>query len=85
MIKYNKVRLKGGKLVSIEMLVKNATGLPDKYVEMAVSYIHFLQSQYQQEEKTELKKKRQLGILSPKFHSMAEDFDQTPDCFKEYV
>ena len=69
----------------IELLVKNATGLPDKYVEMVVSYIHFLQSQCQQEEKTGLEKKRQLGILSPKFHSMAEDFDQTPDCFKEYV
>lgn len=38
----------------IELLVKNATGFPDKYVEMAVSYIHFLQSQYQQEEKAEL-------------------------------
>ena len=38
----------------IELLVKNATGLPDKYVEMAVSYIHFLQLQYQQEEKAEL-------------------------------
>lgn len=69
----------------IEMLVKNATGLPDKYVEMAVSYIHFLQSQYQQEEKAESQKTRQLGILSSKFHSIAEDFDQTPDCFREYI
>ena len=71
----------------IELLVKNATGLPDKYVEMAVSYIHFLQTQYQQEhqEKAGPNTKRQLGVLSSKFHFIAEDFDQTLDCFREYM
>ena len=68
----------------IEALVKEATGLPDKYVDMVVSYIHFLQYQNSQEHKTE-KKKRVLGILSDKFHGIADDFDETPDIFKEYV
>lgn len=36
----------------IETLVKNVTRLPDKYVEMAVSYIQFLQAQYQQEQQS---------------------------------
>ena len=31
----------------IELLVKNATGLPDQYVEMAVNYIRALQARYQ--------------------------------------
>lgn len=71
----------------IETLVKNATGLPDKYVEMAVSYIQFLQAQYQQEQQSAGAKenKRQLGILSDKFHAIADDFDKTPDCFEGYM
>ena len=70
----------------IEAIVKSCTGLPDKYVDMAVSYIRFLQSQYQQEQ-TENKEnpKRKLGILAGKFHSIADDFDETPDCFKGYM
>ena len=70
----------------IEIMVKNLTGLPDKYVEMAVNYIRFLQKQFEQEQKNVTsEKKRQLGILSSKFHSIAEDFDKTPDCFREYI
>ena len=37
----------------IEALVKEATGLPDKYVDMVVSYIHFLQYQNLQERQTD--------------------------------
>ena len=37
----------------IEVLVKEATGLPDKYVDMVVSYIHFLQYQNLQEHQTD--------------------------------
>lgn len=68
----------------IETLVKNATGLPDKYVDMAVNYIHFLQAQYQEEQREAPvpAKKRQLGILADKFHAIADDFDQTPDYFQ---
>ncbi len=32
-------------MLSIDTLVKESTGLPDKYVEMAVNYIQFLQYQ----------------------------------------
>ncbi|MBR3107425.1 MAG: DUF2281 domain-containing protein [Clostridia bacterium] len=70
----------------IELLVKNATGLPDRYVDMAVSYIHYLEAQYQQEQRNAaVIQKRSLGILSDKFHYISDDFDQTPDCFKEYM
>ena len=76
----------------IEMLVKNATGLPDKYVEMAVSYIHFLQTQYQQEQALHpmpLARNgkpilRQPGLFQGLF-TMRDDFDEPLDDFKEYM
>lgn len=34
----------------IDVMVKEATGLPDKYVDMVVSYIHFLQYQLKSED-----------------------------------
>ena len=74
----------------IELLVKNATGLPDKYVEMVVNYIHDLQAKYQQE--TSIKPKTLDGkpiLRSPGKYkgliSMAEDFDAPLDDFKEYM
>ena len=67
----------------LEVLVKNATGLPDKYVDMAANYIRYLQYQYSQEEKQQ--GKRKLGILADKFHYIADDFDETPEDFKEYL
>ena len=35
--------------------------------------------------KEEKKKKRKLGALKGKLIYMADDFDETPDCFKEYM
>lgn len=67
----------------IDVMVKEATGLPDKYVDMVVSYIQFLQYQLKSEKDTP--KKRELGILADKFHSISEDFDETPDCFEDYI
>ena len=70
----------------IDVLVKKTTGLPDKYVDMVVSYIHFLQYQLKNEEDiTQTANKRKLGILADRFHSMADDFDETPNCFEDYV
>ena len=69
----------------IDVMVKEATGLPDKYVDMVVNYIRFLQFQAKAEEQKQFSNKRKLGITADKFHSIADDFDETPDCFKEYV
>jgi len=69
--------------MSADILTKEAYGLPDEYVDMAVSYIRFLQFQYRQHAKEQ--KKRPLGILSDKFHFISEDFDETPDCFEGYI
>ena len=46
----------------IDVMVKEATGLPDKYVDMVVSYIRFLQYQLKSEETVHSSGKRKLGI-----------------------
>ena len=69
----------------IDVMVKEATGLPDKYVDMAVSYIQYLQFQFDNETKKQNKTKRQIGILADKFHSISDDFDETPDVFEDYI
>lgn len=74
----------------IELLVKNATGLPDKYVEMVVNYIHDLQAKYQQEANEKAKTINGKPILRVPGEykgliSMSEDFDAPLDDFKEYM
>ncbi len=69
----------------IDVLIKEATDLPDEYINMAVTYIQFLQFQYEKKKGEDSKPKRILGTLSSKFHWIADDFDETPDCFAEYI
>lgn len=69
----------------IEAVVKQATGLQDKYVEMVVSYIQFLQAKQKKESKPSPVERRQLGPLADKFRSIADDFDEPLDELKEYM
>ena len=69
----------------IEALIKEATDLPDEYINMAVTYIQFLQFQYEKKKGEKAKPKRILGTLSSKFNWIADDFDETPDCMAEYL
>ena len=66
-----------------DTLTQEASGLPDEYLNMAINYVRFLQFQYQQ--KLHKKGTRPLGILADKFHSISDDFDETPECFEEYL
>ena len=53
---------------------------------MVVSYIHFLQYQLQTESNTRDRNgKKVLGILADQFHSISDDFDDTPACFEDYL
>ena len=70
----------------IDVLLQEAKELPDEYIGMALDYIQFLKFKYNQDmNRTTSVPKRKLGIMADKFHSMATDFDNTPDCFKEYM
>ena len=71
----------------IEAFLKNATGLPDKYVEMAITYINYLQTQYQQSMQATVNGKPILRTPG-KYEGMiflAPDFDAPLDDFKEYL
>lgn len=38
-----------------------------------------------EEDSVHISGRRKQGILADKFHSIDKDFDETPDCFKDYV
>ena len=70
-----------------ELLIKAETGLPDKYVEMLLHYIRFLQSEYREEQARETSPSapiRKAGRYQGKGW-MADDFDAPLDDFKEYM
>ena len=67
----------------VDILAKEAVGLPDEYVNMAISYVRFLQFQYHQ--KIQPGNGRPLGILAGSFQAISDDFDETPDELEEYV
>lgn len=63
----------------IEAVLKNATGLSDRDVDMVVSYIRFLQSRSESGKNGQAR--RTLAPLADKFHSIAPDFDETPEIY----
>ena len=71
-----------------DLLTKEASGLPEKYIEMAVSYIRFLQSEFQKSKGKENPETgvifRHPGGLKEKFE-LPDDFDEVPECFKGYI
>ncbi len=77
--------------MSYELLEKELKDLPEARIADVIEYIKFLKFKLLQEQNkancavTDRKHPiRKLGILQGKFF-MADDFDETPDCFKEYM
>lgn len=77
--------------MAYELLEKELKDLPESNIADVIEYIQFLKFKLLKDENnTDLaivKRKhpeRKLGILQGKF-VMADDFDETPDCFKEYM
>ena len=68
----------------LEMVIKNENGLSDRYVDMVVSYIRFLQTQEQQNTAQSKKKRPPFGPYQGKGW-MADDFDAPLEDFKEYM
>ena len=69
----------------LEALVRESTGLPEQYVQMAVSYIQFLQYQYSTTAEEVPVSRRKLGMMADRFVSISDDFDETPEGFEEYL
>lgn len=76
--------------MAYELLEKELKDLPESNIADVIEYIQFLKFKLLKDENNTdsaiAKRKhpeRKLGILQGKF-VMADDFDETPDCFKEY-
>ena len=75
----------GGIDMAIDLLNKEAEGLSEEQMSKVVEYIKFLKYTLKQEKSdSQDGEKRSPGGLTGKFY-MSEDFDETPDCFKEYM
>ncbi len=79
--------------MSYEMLEKELKDLPEASLDEVIEYIKFLKYKLLNADNslsdlssaTEKKHpKRKLGVLQGTF-IMSDDFDETPDCFKEYM
>ncbi len=70
-----------------DILQKEIIGLREDDINLLISIARFLKSRTEQAVSTDKSavKKRHIGFLSDAFVSIADDFDETPDCMKEYV
>ncbi len=76
--------------MSYDTLVREAKELPEDMIEQAVEFIRFLKYV---SEKKQTKHSANNGItfhrsvnpLANELISIADDFDKTPECFKEYI
>ncbi len=73
-----------------DILVKEAKELPEDMIEQAIEFIRFLK--YASEKKqakdpadNDIIFHRSVNPLAGELIAIADDFDQTPDCFKEYI
>lgn len=77
--------------MTYDLLEKELKDLPEANIADVIEYIRFLKFKTSREEynkgSSPVERKhqeRKLGILEGKF-VMSDDFDESPDCFKEYI
>lgn len=73
-----------------DILLKEAKDLPEDMIEQAIDFVRFLkyasmQKQAQHTANDTATFQRSVNPLAGEFVSIADDFDETPECFKEYV
>ncbi len=76
--------------MAYDTLVREAKDLPEDLIEQAVEFIRFLKytSEKKQENSSayeEVTFHRSINPLASEFIAIADDFDETPECFKEYM
>ena len=73
--------------MTYDLLEEELKDLPEANIADVIEYIQFLKFKQLRDESAIVVRKppeRRLGIFEGKF-VMSEDFDETPDCFKEYM
>ncbi|MCM1266669.1 MAG: DUF2281 domain-containing protein [Bacteroidales bacterium] len=76
--------------MAYDILMKEAKDLPDDMLEQAIDFIRFLKyasliNQTSHSINDDTAFQRSVNPLASDFISIADDFDETPECFKEYV
>lgn len=77
--------------MAYELLEKELEDLPETSIADVIEYVQFLKFKLSEKKDvanvfSEKRKhsERKVGILQGKF-VMSDDFDETPDCFEEYM
>ena len=71
-----------------EKMMQLIDKVPEYKIRFVIAYLQGLTADEPNpsvEKNQSVKPKRRLGALSNKFHFVSDDFDETPDCFKEYM
>ena len=80
--------MKGGPPMAFDTLVKEAESMTEDQVMQLLTFARFLKSEAQSRKKTtetsSQKHRRTPGGMPGRLW-MADDFDETPDCFAEYM
>jgi len=76
--------------MAYDTLVREAKDLPEDMIEQVIDFMRFLKYASKKEQtkhsiSNNITLRRTVNPLADEFISMAEDFDKTPECFKEYV
>lgn len=70
----------------IEAIEEKLRSIPESYLPQIMEYLSFIEYKSMQKNPDSLKEEfyRPTGILKGKIW-MADDFDETPECFKDYM
>ncbi len=76
--------------MAYDTLVKEAKDLPEDMIEQVIEFMRFLKYASKKEQakhsmRNDITFHRSVNPLADEFISIAEDFDETPECFKEYI
>ncbi|MBP5607422.1 MAG: hypothetical protein J6X66_04030 [Lachnospiraceae bacterium] len=77
--------------MAIDVLEKEIMGLSEADMKLLIEFVHYLKFRINDTSSQEgssddgIGTKRKIGFLSDAFVSISSDFDETPDCMKEYI
>lgn len=76
--------------MAYDTLVREAKDLPEDMIEKVIEFMRFLKYASKKEQtehpiSNNIAFQRSVNPLADEFISIAEDFDETPECFKEYI
>ncbi|KAI4444346.1 MAG: DUF2281 domain-containing protein [Ruminococcus sp.] len=76
--------------MAYDTLVREAKDLPEDMIVQIINFMRFLKYASKKEQtehsiSNDITFRRTVNPLADEFISIAEDFDETPECFKEYL